>query len=77
VETGDKNRGVPHRYTLFCEERLGKINAKDVELFLNWLVHESVDYFGTTGHFSENFAGEAVNWSGAVNFHWMQMSLLC
>ena len=33
VETGDKNRDVPHRYTLFCAERLGKIDEKDVELF--------------------------------------------
>ena len=73
METGNKNRDVPHRY----EERLGQIDAKDVELFPNGSVHESVDYFGTTEHFSENFAGEAVNWSGAVNFHWMQMSLVC
>ena len=58
METGNKNRDVPHRY----EERLGQIDAKDVELFLNGSVHESVDYFGTTEHFSENFAGEAVNW---------------
>ena len=73
METGNKNRDVPHRY----EERLGQIDAKDVELFLNGSVHESVNYFGTTEHFSENFAGEAVNWSGAVNFYWMQMSLVC
>ena len=33
METGDKNRDVPHRYTLFCAERLGKIDEKDVELF--------------------------------------------
>ena len=44
---------------------------------LNGSVHESVDYFGTTGHFSENFAGEAVNWSGAVKFLWIQMTLVC
>ena len=56
METGDKNRDVPHRYTLFCAERLGKIDEKDVELFsMNGSVHESVDYFGTTGHFSEKF----------------------
>lgn len=25
---------------MFCEESLDKINAKDVKLFQNWLVHE-------------------------------------
>ena len=25
---------------VFCEESLGKINTKDVGLFLNWSVHE-------------------------------------
>ena len=44
---------------------------------LNGSVHESVDYFGTTGHFSGNFAGEAVNWSGVVKFRWIQMTLVC
>ena len=35
VETGDKNLGVSQRHTLFCEESLGKIVAKDVDLFRN------------------------------------------
>ena len=49
---------------------------------------ESVDYFGTHGYFSgwkkeeslrpklqQSFNGEA-NWSGVINFHCMQMSLM-
>ena len=68
VETGDKNRNVSQRYALFCEESLGKIDVKDVELFWNRCVHKSVDYFGTIEYFSENFDGEAINWWGIVNF---------
>ena len=45
---------------------------------------ESVDYFGTSDYFSgrkkknldeQNFDGET-NWSGVVNFHCIQMSLV-
>ena len=36
---------------------------------------ESVECFGTSEYFSESFDGEAINWSGVVNFHFMQMSL--
>ena len=47
---------------------------------------ESVDYFGTSDYFNlvvekrenlkeQNFDGEA-NWSGVVNFHCIQMSLV-
>ena len=36
------------------------------------LLLKSVDYFETT----ENFDGEAINWSGVVNFHCMKMSLV-
>ena len=45
---------------------------------------ESVDYFGTSDHFNgqkkknvnhQNFNGEA-NWSGVVNFHCIQVSLV-
>ena len=43
VETGDKNRDVTDNMfrapCMFCEESLGKINAKDVELFRNGSVH--------------------------------------
>ena len=35
----------------FCEESLRKINEKDVELFRNGSVHESVDYFETRKYF--------------------------
>ena len=40
------------------------------------LLLETVDYFGTSECFSENFDGEAINWSGVVNFHGMKMSLV-
>ena len=39
------------------------------------LLPESIDYFGKNEYFSENFNGEAINWSGVVNFLCMQMSL--
>ena len=46
VETGDKNRDVTDDIFrapyMFYEESLGKINAKDVELFRNRSVHESI-----------------------------------
>ena len=44
VETGDTNRDVTDNMfrppCMFCEESLGKINVKDVELFRNGSVHE-------------------------------------
>ena len=41
VETGDTNRDNMFRPPcMFCEESLGKINVKDVELFRNGSVHE-------------------------------------
>ena len=40
------------------------------------LLLESVDYFGTSECFSENFDGGAINWSGVVNFHGIKMSLV-
>ena len=44
VETGDKNRDVTDNMfrtqCMFCEESLGNINVKDVELFRNGSVHE-------------------------------------
>ena len=33
VETGDKNRDVSQRHASFCEESLGRSDAKDDELF--------------------------------------------
>ena len=41
METGDiKNCGMTQQPRMFCEESLGKVNAKDLELFRNRLVHE-------------------------------------
>ena len=41
METGDiKNCGMTQKPRMFCEESLGKVNAKDLELFWNSLVHE-------------------------------------
>ena len=41
METGDiKNCGMTQGPQMFCEESLGKVNAKDLELFQNSLVHE-------------------------------------
>ena len=40
------------------------------------LLLESVDYFGTSEYFKENFDGEAIDWSGVVNFHCVKMSLV-
>ena len=40
------------------------------------LLLESVDYFGTSECFTENFDGEAITWSGVVNFHGIKMSLV-
>ena len=60
---------------------LEKIDAKDVKAFLKRvglriLLLESVDYFGESEYFRENFNGEAINWSGVVHFHCVQMSLV-
>ena len=40
------------------------------------LLLESVDYFGTSECFTENFDGEAIDCSGVVNFHCVKMSLV-
>ena len=37
---------------------------------------ESVDYFGTNKYLSGNFFDEALNWSGVINFHCMQVILV-
>ena len=44
---------------MFCEESLGKVNAKDLELFRNRLIGprillpKSGDYFGTSSRVKE------------------------
>ena len=69
---------------VFCEESLGKINTKDVGLFLNGAVHEFYRLKALTLYFSgrkknknlneQNFDGEA-NWSVVINVHCMQRVL--
>ena len=82
VETGDKNCYVSQHYVLFCEQSLGKIDAELVSFSgtcrsTNSIGSlESVDNFGASEYFSENFDGEAINWSGVENFHCMKMSLV-
>ena len=82
VESGDKNSYVSQHHVLFCEESLGKIDAELLSFSgtgrsTNSIGSlESVDNFGTSECFSENFDGEAINWSGVENFHCMKMSLV-
>ena len=82
VESGDKNCYVSQHHVLFCEESLGKIDP-ELSSFsgagrsTNSIGSlERVDNFGTSEYFSENFDGEAINWSGVENFHWMKVSLV-
>ena len=82
METEDKNCSVSKQHVLFCEESLGKIDA-ELSSFsgtgrsANSIGSlESVDNFGTSEYFRENFDGEAINWSGVENFHCMKMSLV-
>ena len=68
VETRDRDRNVSQRRALFCRERY----VKDIKLFRERdgpriLSLKSVDYFGTSEYFSENFDIEAINWSGVGN----------
>ena len=82
METGDKNRNVSQCHTLFCEESLGQIGAKDVKLFWNRSVREfyclkvliTLEEVNTL--IGESFDGEAINWSGVVNSHCVQMGLV-
>ena len=61
---------------MFCEESIGEIDAKDVELsFQNGSVHENVDYFGKIEYLGGNFDGEATDWLGVLNFHCMKLSV--
>ena len=77
METRDRDRNVSQRRALFCRERY----VKDIKLFRERdgpriLSLKSVDYFGTSEYFSENFDVEAINWSGVGNFLCMQVSLV-
>ena len=65
VETEDGNCYLSQGHALFCEESLGKIDA-EMSNFREWvgpriLLLESVDYFGTSECFTENFDGEGIN----------------
>ena len=67
---------------MFCEDSLGKVNAKDLELFWNRLVHKfyCLKVLITWNKWSRkrrilmsktsiNGADGVANWSGVVNFH--------
>ena len=72
VKTGDKNRGVTkamHRIGS-CE----RYRAFPKRVGPQILSLESIDYFGTSDYFSGR--KKEVNWSGVVNFHFMQISLV-
>ena len=84
METGDKNIiRAGHAPYMFCEENLGDINAKDVELFWNGSNHKlyhlkaliTLEQVHTSVIRKKRriFDGEA-NWLGVVNFHCIQMS---
>ena len=82
VESGDKNCYVSQHHVLFCEESLGKIDT-ELSSFAGTGRSanstgslESVDNFETSECYSENFDGEAINWSGVESFHYMKMSLV-
>ena len=74
-------------HVCFCEERLGKTNAKDLELFWNASVHEfyrlkamiTLEQVNTSvlkKESEEQHFDSAAYWSGVVNFHCMQMTLV-
>ena len=61
-----------------CKESLGKINAKDIERFQHGAVREFYRLKALITLEQVNISvvdGEA-NWSGVVNFHYMQMVLV-
>ena len=73
---------MSQHHVLFCEESLRKIDT-ELSSFAgtgrstNSIgLLESIDNFGTSEYFSENFDGEAINWLGVENFHIMKMSLV-
>ena len=83
METGDiKNCGTTQEPRMLCEESLGKVNAKDLELFWNRLVHKLYclkvlitleqavkKRWILMSKTSINVADGVANWSGVVNFH--------
>ena len=83
VKTGDKNRGVTE--AMHRIESCERSRAFPERVGPRILSLQNVDYLGTSDYFSsrkkknnlneQNFDGGA-NWSGVVNFHCMQMSLV-
>ena len=84
METGHiKNNGITQEPRMFCEESIGKVNAKDLELFRNRLVHEfsclkvlmllwnkwSRKKRILMSKTLINGADGEANWSDVVNFH--------
>ena len=77
------NCGMTQEQRMFCEESLGKVNAKDLELFQNRLVHECYCLKVLITKWNKwsrkrrilmsktliNGADGVANWSGVVNFH--------
>ena len=75
-------------HVCFCEESLGKTNAKDLQLFRNGSAHEfyrlnaliTLEQVNTLvvekKNLNEQNFDSAAYWSSVVNFHCMQMSLV-
>ena len=68
-----------------CKRKLRKVNAKDLELFWNRLVHITLEQENASvvekrrilmSKTLNNGADGEANWPGVVNFHCMQMSLV-
>ena len=84
METWDvKNCSMNQEPWMFCEESLRKVNAKDLELFRNRLVHKLYclkelitleqavkKRWILMSKTSISRADGVANWSGVVNFHW-------
>ena len=60
METWDKNRNMSQQHALFCEERLGKIDAKDIESFRNSM--------RSMGEVEGSRLREVVTQSGSIRF---------
>ena len=78
VETWDKNCCVSQHHVLFVKKAYAELsNFSGTGRSTNSIGSlESVDNFGTSAYFSENFYGEAIKLSRVENFHCMKMSLV-
>ena len=59
----NKDPHLSQRHPLFCEENLGNIDPNDIYRLKALITNE-------------NFEGQPINWSGVVNVHCLQMSLI-